>query len=220
LDELFIGLGIEAVAEFLAYPIHAAHANSQVQGGALDAFGKRRKLIWQLGQMRSDWLPIEEAVDLPEATRLDLLNMEYGALGLSTEDHIMALLRDHLNERGILSSRDLPNCAAGQTVAVAGMVVVRQAPPTAKGFRFLTLEDEFGFINVIVRPQVYPRFRQILLTQQILLVRGTLQPSYCSTERVQRKPIEKCMLTGEAQPRSEERNTFELPRNEPPRHTR
>lgn len=58
---------------------------------------------------------------------------------------------------------------------VGGMVVVKQAPPTAKGFHFLMLEDEFGFINVIVRPKIYEQYCRLLRSTNLLLVQGNLQ---------------------------------------------
>ena len=150
-----------------------------IQAGAMDAFGtSRRDLIWQMGKLRFDDeldLNYTDDIELPEATRIDLLNMEYGTLGLSTEDHIMAILREWLNERGICSSRDVNNCQHPQLISCAGMVVIRQAPPTAKGFRFMTLEDEFGFINVIVRPQIYEIYRRVIRSEQLLLVHGEVQ---------------------------------------------
>jgi hypothetical protein len=66
----------------------------------------------------------------------------------------MAFYRARLNRKGILDSAGVRACADGQTVRAAGMAVVHQSPPTAKGMHFLTLEDESGFINVVVRPQV------------------------------------------------------------------
>ena len=63
----------------------------------------------------------------------------------------------------------------GQWVHVAGLLVVHQSPPTAKGFHFLTLEDEDGMMNVIVNPQIYGRFRHIIRSEKLLLVRGEVQ---------------------------------------------
>ena len=150
-----------------------------IQAGAMDAFGaSRRDLIWDMGKLRfGDELPLDDVdvVELPEATRLDLLNMAYDTLGLSTDDHIMAILRDWLQQRGIGSSRDVEDCPPYQLIVCAGLVVIRQAPPTAKGFRFITLEDEFGFINVIVRSQVYDSYRRVIRAEQLLLVRGEVQ---------------------------------------------
>jgi DNA polymerase III alpha subunit len=60
-------------------------------------------------------------------------------------------------------------------VRVAGLAVVHQAPPTAKGHHFITLEDEDGFVNIVVRPNVYPKFRTTLRTQPLLIVDGEIQ---------------------------------------------
>jgi error-prone DNA polymerase len=150
-----------------------------IQAGALDAFGKsRRELVWELGKIRQtialDLREIDE-IDFPELTRLEKLRMEYGALGLSTEDHIMALLRNHLDEHEICHSQQLNKAANSAHILCAGLKVVIQAPPTAKGFRFITLEDEFGFINVIVRPQIYEQYRRIIRQAELLLVKGIVQ---------------------------------------------
>ena len=60
-------------------------------------------------------------------------------------------------------------------VKVAGLLVIHQSPPTAKGVHFLTLEDEFAFINIVVRPQIYVRYRQILREYPLLVVQGEIQ---------------------------------------------
>ena len=149
-----------------------------IQAGALDSFGERRDLLWQLGNLQLDErldLDIDDTIELPDLSRIGKLNMEYDALGLSTEDHIMAILREHLAEQSILNSKDLDDIPTGSMIRCAGLVVIRQAPPTAKGFRFLTLEDEFGFINLIVRPQIYETYRRIIRSEQLLVVRGEVQ---------------------------------------------
>ena len=94
---------------------------------------------------------------------------------MTTGDHPLASQRGHLRRQGILDSDEVRRCPAGQSVRVAGWVVVHQAPPTAKGFHFVTLEDEHGFINVIVRPAVYARFRRVLRAQPVLVVAGTVE---------------------------------------------
>jgi len=68
-----------------------------------------------------------------------------------------------------------PKGMHGEKVRVAGMVVVRQRPPTAKGFLFITLEDEEGLVNVIVRPDVYERYYRTMRNSLLLLVEGTIQ---------------------------------------------
>ena len=100
---------------------------------------------------------------------------EQEIMGLSPGDHVMTLYRARLQERGILGSRALGECASGKRVRAAGLLVVHQAPPTAKGFRFLTLEDEDGMINVIVRPQIFNRYQKIVRTSRLLQVAGIVQ---------------------------------------------
>src|SRR5690606_21958762 len=78
-------------------------------------------------------------------------------------------------ERGIASTVDLLKLDDGARAQVAGMVVCRQRPATAQGFLFLVLEDEFGLLNVIVRPNIYERFRAILRTEAFVTIKGPLQ---------------------------------------------
>jgi error-prone DNA polymerase len=149
--------------------------------GAMDGWRiPRRKLLWELGRLHFH----EEELDLPLPTdgvefvplsQVEKMEAEYGVLGLSTGTHVMRLYRPWLEERGIRGSRDLEVCEDGERVAVAGLVVVHQAPSTAKGHHFITLEDEDGLINVIVRPDVYTRYRYILHKAPLLIVEGTVQ---------------------------------------------
>ena len=84
---------------------------------------------------------------------------EYELLGLSTGDHVMALYRPWLEQQGILGSWELKTQPAGKRVQVAGLVVVHQSPPTAKNFHFVTIEDEGGLLDVIIKPQIYASYR-------------------------------------------------------------
>src|SRR3990170_6686514 len=83
--------------------------------------------------------------------------------------------RADLAVRGVLRSVDLPQAKDGRRVRVAGAVITRQRPGTAKGFVFLTLEDETGITNVIVRPDLFDRERAAIVSEPFLLVEGTLQ---------------------------------------------
>jgi error-prone DNA polymerase len=87
----------------------------------------------------------------------------------------MALERAGFSARGILRACDLGAVADGERVEAAGVVIVRQRPGTAKGFFFITLEDETGFANAIVTPQTFARHRRLLTTAPILVIGGTLQ---------------------------------------------
>ncbi|MCC7125306.1 MAG: error-prone DNA polymerase, partial [Acidobacteria bacterium] len=89
--------------------------------------------------------------------------------------HPMAFRRDELSRQGILRAIDLPAIPAGRRVRTAGMVITRQRPGTAKGFVFLTLEDETGIANIIVRPALYATTRVVVNESPFLLVEGILQ---------------------------------------------
>jgi error-prone DNA polymerase len=94
--------------------------------------------------------------------------------GLTTGEHVLAFYRKWLAERGVISSRELSHRAKG-FVRVAGEVVVHQAPPTAKGVHFVTLEDEHGLVNVVVRPEVYTEYRTMWRLEPLLVVEGRVQ---------------------------------------------
>ena len=103
------------------------------------------------------------------------LHADYAGTGLTIGPHPMALRRGEMALRGVLRACDLPQARDGRRVRVAGMVITRQRPGTAKGFVFLTLEDETGVSNVIVRPDLFDRERMTVLRQAFLLVEGVLQ---------------------------------------------
>lgn len=152
-----------------------------IMAGAMDSWGRpRRQLLWELGQL--SYQPEEfalvfpsEEVNLPPLSPAEALLSEYKLLGLSTGEHIMTLYRPWLAERGILGSWELKAQPQGRQVRVAGLLVVHQAPPTAKNFHFLTLEDEAGLVDVILRPPIYTRFRRVILTDVLLIVEGVIQ---------------------------------------------
>jgi error-prone DNA polymerase len=149
--------------------------------GAMDGWGiPRRRLLWELGKLRYheeelDLIFPGDEVELPPLSQAEAMATEYGLTGLFTGDHVMTLYRPWLARQGILGSQELAASGDGQRARVAGWVVVHQAPPTAKGHHFITLEDEEGLIDVIVRPQVYSRYRSILHKARLLLVEGTVQ---------------------------------------------
>ena len=87
----------------------------------------------------------------------------------------MRLYRSRLRQRDVLSSAELEQRQDGDAVRVAGMVAVRQRPPTANGHVFITLEDEEGLINLIIRPAVYERYKQTIRNAPLLLAEGRLQ---------------------------------------------
>jgi error-prone DNA polymerase len=103
------------------------------------------------------------------------LMADYAGTSLTIGPHPMAMRRAELAMRGVLRAIDLPRGRQGRRVRVAGAVITRQRPGTAKGFVFLTLEDETGIANVIVRPDLYSVQRATIVGAPYLLVEGTLQ---------------------------------------------
>jgi error-prone DNA polymerase len=103
------------------------------------------------------------------------LRADYAGMGLTIGPHPMALRRHDLAMRGVTRASDLATARDGRRVRVAGMVITRQRPGTAKGFVFLTLEDETGISNIIVRPDLFDRERMTVIRQPFLLVEGVLQ---------------------------------------------
>jgi len=137
-----------------------------------------RQLLWQLGQVTEDDNPLRlkferEPIDLPPLSWAEALYAEYQLLGLSIGDHIMMLYRPLLT--GILSSLELAQQNHNTLVKVVGPVVMHQAPPTAKGHHFVTLEDEESMVNIIIGPDVYAQYEQIVRESPLLIVEGTVQ---------------------------------------------
>src|SRR5262249_8008232 len=117
----------------------------------------------------------DESSPLSEMTEVERLEADYGGTGVSIGRHPMALRRADLTRAGVLRARDLSSGRPGSRVRVAGSVIVRPRPRTAKGLWVLGLEDETGIANVIVTPQLFQRHRLALVTDPILLVEGVLQ---------------------------------------------
>jgi error-prone DNA polymerase len=152
----------------------------------LKGIAHRRDALWQvewagkpegpLLRQRSDWL-CEDNRSLPlrQMNTEERLVADYAGTGLTIGKHPMHYRRRELLSRGIMSSDDLRNCRDGQIVRTAGCVIARQRPGTAKGFIFLSMEDERGIANVIVAPDLYERDRLAVTQSKFLLVEGTLQ---------------------------------------------
>ena len=161
-----------------------AVATRLAKAGAFKSFGlNRRDALWHaLGQDKKelplfDALPSEsdETTALPEMQPVEEMLADYRNLGMTLGKHPMGFLRPALDEMNIVRADDLRVLPKDRPVAVAGVVLVRQRPGTAKGITFVTLEDETGVANLIIRPDVWKRFRNVALRANILLVRGRLQ---------------------------------------------
>jgi error-prone DNA polymerase len=107
---------------------------------------------------------------------VELTAADYRMTGISLLGHPMVHLREVLEPNGVRTARDVNALPDGsRNVALAGLVICRQRPGTAKGFVFLTLEDETGLVNVVVTPKRFERQALMISTARLLLVRGTLQ---------------------------------------------
>ena len=117
----------------------------------------------------------EATSPLPEMSTLDRLRADIMGTDLTIGPHPVARFRDLLKEANVLRAVDLPYRRDGDFVRVAGAVICRQRPGTAKGFLFLTLEDETGLVNIIVRPDQFDHFRKLLTDAPLLRIDGVLQ---------------------------------------------
>jgi len=121
-------------------------------------------------------VPAESAPSsLPKLTEAQQVLADYQTQGLSLRAHPMKFLREELAADRILRAEQLATWRRGARVRVAGIVLVRQRPSTARGITFITLEDETGQANLIVRPAVWQRFRPAALGATLLLAEGVLQ---------------------------------------------
>jgi error-prone DNA polymerase len=153
--------------------------------GAFDAFGEaRRELLWRARDAHRTSpaftrpalaLPTSDAPALPALTEQERVALDYRITGIPTGPQIMRFYRADLDRRGVLTAAALASVHDGATIHVAGAVVVKQHPETAKGHVFLSLEDETGMANVIIRPATYRQHKRVLDANAAVVVTGTLQ---------------------------------------------
>jgi error-prone DNA polymerase len=153
------------------------------EAGALNAFGlTRRGALWQVekagrprGPLFREDEPEPEASPVPEMDLGQRLASDLLLTSVTTGRHPLHLFREAFAARGVRRASDLPALGDGARVLVAGAVICRQRPGTAAGFLFLTLEDETGLVNVIVRPDLFRSEREVLVSEPVLEVEGVLQ---------------------------------------------
>src|SRR5690348_15806663 len=170
-------------------PIGPRAVRNLVMVGAFDHLGEpRRNLLWGwqerwhgrglrrgIESQHNLNLDAEAPEAVPEVDEFDANQLEYRISDLSTGHHLIHFCRERLDQLGALQSKALPNIPSGRQVRVAGLVITRQAPSTAKKIRFFTLEDEFGHVNVTIKPDVYDRYRRIANHKPILVIDGVMQ---------------------------------------------
>ena len=155
---------------------------SLIAVGAFETLRRsRRQLLWEAGIMSVAGglsgmsLGGQENLPIPEMSMVEETLVDYAFQGFSATHHIMELYREKLNRLKAVKSKELSRCASGTIVLIGGYRVCLQMPPTAKGFSFLTLEDEEGLINVVVRSNQYQEYRALIRLEPLLLVKGTLE---------------------------------------------
>ena len=151
--------------------------------GALNSLGgHRRDALWEAERALRPAGPLFETAETPELasplapmTAPERIRADFYGTGVTIGPHPMKLYREGLRTRGVVAAEDLQYEKHGRLVRVAGCVICRQRPGTAKGFMFLSLEDETGIANAIVEPDLFDAFRETLVTAPYLLVEGILQ---------------------------------------------
>jgi error-prone DNA polymerase len=176
--------------------------------------GNRHLAFWEVAGTERP-LPLEAALlDAPhrvthEATPLlraptegERIVADYASVGLTLGRHPLALLRDSLQSKGLLTAHDLGGLAHGKPVRTAGIVLMRQRPGTASGVTFLTLEDETGQVNIIVWERIGEEYRHPLVESRLLEVHGELQRQEGVMHVVARRLIDRTPMLGELITRS------------------
>ena len=116
-------------------------------------------------------------VELPPMSVAERVTADFETVGVSLEKHPLELLRPALRKMGAVSAEGLKQVSSGRRVAVGGMLITRQRPPTAKGICFISLEDETGIANLVVPPDVYERCRRDIHGALFIVGEGVLERS-------------------------------------------
>jgi error-prone DNA polymerase len=151
----------------------------------------RREALWAIKVLRDEPLPLFAAADAREGAAVPEIDEapialrpmtagsevveDYGHIGLSLRRHPVAFLRADLKTRRVATCAEAMQARDGRWLEVAGLVLVRQRPGSAKGVMFITIEDETGIANLVVWPQVFDRFRRTVIAASMIAVRGRIQ---------------------------------------------
>jgi error-prone DNA polymerase len=149
--------------------------NSLDRGHRRDALWQAQRAILPVGPLLA---PLEESGQpspLAPMTDEERLSSDYRGTGMTVGRHPMAWRRAEMNALGVTRAADLAGMSNGRFVRVAGSVIVRQRPGTAKGFVFLSMEDETGILNAIINPDTFDRYKFAVLGERFLLIEGSLQ---------------------------------------------
>jgi error-prone DNA polymerase len=152
------------------------------QGLRGEKFFHRRDALWSAAAAANPSRPLFEQIATPDEqsplqmmTDEERLVADFRGTGMTVGPHPMAYHRARMQKMGVHRAIELASLPGGRKVRTAGGVISRQRPGTAKGFVFLSLEDETGVANAIITPDLFQQNRLLLATEQFLLIEGTLQ---------------------------------------------
>ena len=192
-------------------PLEALAAADAFRSTGLD----RRAALWSVrGESKDLALPLFASVDakeqgtdapvrLPDMPRSEHVLQDYQTIRLSLKDHPMRFLRQAYGEMGVKTTTTVNHLPNGHRATLAGVVLVRQRPGSAKGVCFITIEDETGVSNLVVWPRVMERFRPVVMGARLLLVKGRVQSAENVTHLVAEELIDR---TGDLTLLSEDAN--------------
>ncbi|MBV8435101.1 MAG: error-prone DNA polymerase [Candidatus Eremiobacteraeota bacterium] len=158
--------------------------NLAIAGAFVPWFASRRDAMWALralderearGELGKLMDVEEPAVAFKHVAPKEATAFDLWSTGVTPNEHAVAHFRSQLDARRVIAAARLEEQPPNLICRVGGMVITRQRPGTAKGFVFLTLEDETGLVNVIVRPDVYEKYRRVIRTSPVLVIEGKLQ---------------------------------------------
>ncbi|WKW49714.1 error-prone DNA polymerase [Rhodomicrobium lacus] len=182
-----------------------------------DAFGSvaraRRETLWDVAGFEADELPLfaratepsaplplPDAVALPPLDAGEAVAEDYSVFGLSLRNHPMAFMRAGLQAQGMVRAVDLKTLPNGRFVTIAGLVLFRQRPGTAKGTIFMTIEDETGAANLIIWPKLSETYRRAVFGAKVILCEGVLQRESGVIHVVSRRLTDFTRVLGRLQP--------------------
>ena len=172
----------------------------------------RRQALWETQALKdAPDLPIfthavardigaEPEVRLPEMPRAEHVVADYQTLRLSLKAHPMRFFRSSLTEQGYIRASSLPKIQHGARVSLAGLVLVRQKPGSAKGVCFITLEDETGVANLVIWPKLFEAFRPVSMTSRLLVVQTDGKVIHVVANKLVNRTDNLAALSGERLP--------------------
>jgi error-prone DNA polymerase len=145
----------------------------------------RRAALWHALAAEEEELPLfaglaDEEPVLPPLSDMPLeqeVSADYATMGLSLKSHPIAFVRPMLSKLGVSTAEELTKKPGQASLKIAGLVLVRQRPSTAKGTIFMTLEDETGTANLIIWPRVWERYRRVAKSAVAIIAQGTVERS-------------------------------------------